>query len=84
MGRGKISPDVTALDSLWIGFLPVDWYWYLPLIFVTGWILGYVHFRDTLHRKHPDLHAQWLERKEKRQQKQQEERLERQRKRDAS
>jgi len=47
-----------------IGFFPVDWYWWLPLIFVTGWILGYVHFRDSLHRKHPDLHAEWLRRKE--------------------
>jgi len=57
---GKIQPTVTG-----IGFFPVDWYWWLPLIFVTGWVLGYVHFRDSLHRKHPDLHAEWLRRKEK-------------------
>ena len=58
--------------NLGIGFLPVDWYWWLPLIFVTGWILGYVHFRDSLHRKHPDLHAEWLKRVEERREKKRE------------
>jgi len=57
---------------LGIGFLPVDWYWWLPLIFVTGWMLGYVHFRDSLHRKHPDLHAEWLKRVEERREKKRE------------
>jgi hypothetical protein len=45
---------------------PVDFYWWLPLIAITGWILGYVHFRDSMHRQHPDLFAEWLRRKEKR------------------
>ena len=75
---------MTRFDFLGIGFLPVDWYWWLPLIFVTGWILGYVHFRDSLHRKHPDLHAEWLERQEQRQQERQERRQEEKRKKDAS
>jgi len=28
-----------------------------------------VHFRDSLHRKHPDLHAEWLKRQEKKREK---------------
>jgi len=36
--------------------------WTVPLTFVTGWVIGYVHFRNRLHRKHPDLYHQWFER----------------------
>ena len=50
---------------MWLAAFPVDFYWWLPLIAITGWILGYVHFRDSLHRKHPDLFQEWLRRKEK-------------------
>ncbi|MEM8885037.1 MAG: hypothetical protein AAGD14_13275 [Planctomycetota bacterium] len=44
--------------------LPVDFWWWLPFIAVTGWILGYVHFRDSMHRKHPDLFEEWRRRTE--------------------
>ena len=33
--------------------------WTVPLTFVTGWVIGYVHFRNLLHRKHPDLYREW-------------------------
>jgi len=36
--------------------------WTIPLLFATGWIIGYVHFRDSLHRKHPDLWREWRRR----------------------
>ena len=39
--------------------------WTIPLLFVTGWVIGYVHFRDSLHRKHPDLFEEWRSRTEK-------------------
>lgn len=45
---------------------PTDFLWWIPFIAVTGWILGYVHFRDSMHRKHPDLFEEWLRRKDKR------------------
>lgn len=44
-------------------FLPVDFWWWLPCIFVTGWIIGYVHFRNALQRDHPDLYEQWSKRR---------------------
>jgi len=36
--------------------------WTIPLLFVTGWVIGYVHFRDKLRRKHPDLYEEWQRR----------------------
>ena len=36
--------------------------WTIPLLFATGWVIGYVHFRDQLHRRHPDLFAEWRRR----------------------
>ena len=36
--------------------------WTIPLLFATGWVIGYVHFRDALHRKHPDLWREWRRR----------------------
>ena len=39
--------------------------WTIPLLFATGWIIGYVHFRDSLRRKHPDLFEKWAERTHK-------------------
>ena len=36
--------------------------WLIPLIAATGWVLGYVHFRDRFRRKHPDLYDEWLKR----------------------
>ena len=48
-----------------LSFFPVDFWWWIPLIFATGWVIGYAHFRNALHRDHPDLYEQWLNRKEK-------------------
>ena len=36
--------------------------WTIPLLFATGWVIGYVHFRDTLRRKHEDLFEEWRRR----------------------
>lgn len=36
--------------------------WTVPLTFATGWVIGYAHFRNSLHRKHPDLHREWRQR----------------------
>lgn len=36
--------------------------WTIPLLFATGWVIGYVHFRDTLRRKHGDLYEEWRRR----------------------
>ena len=33
--------------------------WTIPLLFATGWVIGYMHFR----RKHPDLFEEWERRK---------------------
>ncbi|MHC4957546.1 MAG: hypothetical protein ACYTGN_04160 [Planctomycetota bacterium] len=33
--------------------------WTIPLLFVTGWVIGYSHFRSRFHRKHPELYKQW-------------------------
>jgi hypothetical protein len=35
--------------------------WAIPLLFATGWVIGYSHFRSRFHRKHPELYAQWAE-----------------------
>ena len=42
--------------------------WTIPLLFVTGWVIGYVHFRYSLHRKHPDLFEELRSRTEKKDQ----------------
>ncbi len=36
--------------------------WTIPLLFVTGWVIGYAHFRHTLARRHPDLYRVWFKR----------------------
>ena len=36
--------------------------WTIPLLFATGWVIGYVHFRDSLRRKHSDLFDEWSRR----------------------
>ena len=36
--------------------------WTIPLLFATGWVIGYAHFRDTLRRKHEDLFEEWRSR----------------------
>ena len=36
--------------------------WTIPLLFATGWVIGYVHFRESLRRKHPDLFEEWSKR----------------------
>jgi len=36
--------------------------WVVPLVFLTGWVIGYVHFRDSLRRRHPDLFEEWRRR----------------------
>jgi hypothetical protein len=33
--------------------------WTIPLLFATGYVIGYFHFR----RKHPDLYAEWERRR---------------------
>jgi hypothetical protein len=33
--------------------------WAIPLLFATGWAIGYSHFR----RKHPELYAEWERRR---------------------
>ncbi|MHC4548888.1 MAG: hypothetical protein ACYTEZ_08925 [Planctomycetota bacterium] len=33
--------------------------WTIPLLFATGWVIGYTHFR----RKHRDLYERWRQRK---------------------
>jgi len=39
--------------------------WTIPLLFATGWVIGYVHFRDALRRKHPDLFEEWDRRRKR-------------------
>jgi len=36
--------------------------WTIPLLFATGWVIGYAHFRHTLARRHPDLYREWFKR----------------------
>ena len=36
--------------------------WTIPLVFLTGWVIGYAHFRRRLHLRHPDLHQEWMSR----------------------
>jgi hypothetical protein len=36
--------------------------WTIPLLFATGRVIGSVHFRDTLRRKHEALLDEWLRR----------------------
>jgi hypothetical protein len=36
--------------------------WVLPMLFATGWVLGWAHFRKSLHDRHPDLYEQWYKR----------------------
>lgn len=33
--------------------------WTIPLLFATGYVIGYFQFR----RKHPDIYAEWQRRK---------------------
>ncbi len=33
--------------------------WTIPLLFATGYVIGYFHFR----RKHPELYAEWERRR---------------------
>ncbi len=33
--------------------------WTVPLLFATGYVIGYFHFR----RKHPELYAEWERRR---------------------
>jgi hypothetical protein len=39
--------------------------WTIPLLFATGWVIGYAQFRNRFARKHPDLYKQWHERTHK-------------------
>ena len=36
--------------------------WTIPLLFATGWVIGYAHFRNRMGRKHPDLYKEWYRR----------------------
>ena len=36
--------------------------WAIPLTFVTGWVIGFVHFRNRLQRNHLDLYEEWRRR----------------------
>jgi hypothetical protein len=36
--------------------------WLIPLIFATGWVIGYAHFWKRLRRRHPDLYEEWYRR----------------------
>ena len=46
-----------------LGRFPLEIHlWTIPLLFATGWGIGYVHFRDALRRKHPDLFEEWSRR----------------------
>lgn len=38
--------------------------WTIPLLFATGWVIGYAHFRDKLRRKHGDLYDEWSRREQ--------------------
>ena len=43
-------------------FLPEIHLWTIPLLFATGWVIGYAHFRNRMCRKHPDLYKEWYRR----------------------
>jgi len=32
--------------------------WTIPLLFLTGWVIGYAQFRNRMARKHPDLYEE--------------------------
>ncbi len=36
--------------------------WTIPLLFVTGWVIGYAQFRSRFAHKHPDLYEEWSKR----------------------
>jgi hypothetical protein len=36
--------------------------WAIPLTWLTGCVMGYAYFRNSLFRKHPDLYAEWYRR----------------------
>ena len=36
--------------------------WTIPLLFATGWVIGYTHFRTRLQKRHPDLFDEWWKR----------------------
>lgn len=36
--------------------------WTVPLVFATGWVIGYAQFRTRLQRRHPDLYREWFQR----------------------
>jgi hypothetical protein len=38
--------------------------WTIPLLFATGWVIGWAHFRDSLRKRHPDLFEEWRRRRE--------------------
>jgi hypothetical protein len=40
--------------------------WTIPLLFATGWVIGWAHFRDSLRKRHPDLFEEWRRRREAR------------------
>ena len=36
--------------------------WLIPLIFFTGWVIGYAYFWQRMRKKHPDLYEEWYRR----------------------
>ena len=32
--------------------------WTIPLLFATGWVIGYAQFRVRMSKKHPDLYEE--------------------------
>lgn len=36
--------------------------WTIPLLFATGWVIGFAHFRARLYKKHRDLYREWFRR----------------------
>ena len=32
--------------------------WTIPLLFATGWVIGYAQFRARMSKKHPDLYEE--------------------------
>jgi len=54
--QGNYNPDMLARFVLEIHA------WTIPLLFVTGWVIGYAQFRSRFHKKHPDLYDQWARR----------------------
>ncbi len=60
-----ILPAPGRITAAMLARFPLEIHvWTIPLLFATGWVIGYAHFRNALHRKHPDLYEKWRERTE--------------------